>query len=251
MASKSVFDIYAHEYDLITNAKAREAYHAKEVQAMIDRFKPTAVLDAGCASGLTSVLFARQGIATIGLDRSAKMIRVAREKFDGTSLPLSFRRGDFEKLPKTLSERFDLVVCLANSISGLANMADLKRAFRNFKRVLKPGGTLVVQALNYAAIKEGEIFPIKATNNKGIVYLRYARRRARTQEVHVIRLDMTRKPFTFEPFCHEFDNFTVAEVSRAVEGTGFGTMHKYANLYLNKHFGKTSRDLVLTAQKKA
>ncbi|MCP4685180.1 MAG: class I SAM-dependent methyltransferase [bacterium] len=250
MASKSVFDVYAHEYDLITNAKAREAYHAKEVGALIDRFDPTSVLDAGCASGLTSMLFAKQGIEAVGLDRSAKMIAVAQGKFKDQSLPLSFKRGSFEKLPKSLSGKFDLVVCLANSISGLGSFSDLKTAFRNFARVLEPGGNMVVQALNYEAIKEGEIFPIKATENKGIVYLRYARRRRRTQEIHVVRLDMNRKPFSFEPFCHEFDNFTVEEVSRAAETSGFTNLRKYGNLHLNKKFGKRSRDLVLTARKK-
>ncbi len=251
MASKSVFDIYAHEYDLITNAKAREAYHAKEVAALIDRFRPSTVLDAGCASGLTSILFARQGITAVGLDRSAKMIETARKKSSGASLPLAFRRGNFEKLPKSLTGSFDLVACLANSISGLATARDLKTAFRNFERVLRPGGTLVVQALNYEAIKEGEIFPIKATDNDGIIYLRYARRRARTQEIHVVRLDMNVKPMSFEPFCHEFDNFTVSEVTAAAKGAGFAEIRSYGNLLLDKRFGPKSRDLVLVARRKA
>lgn len=251
MPRKSVFDIYAHEYDLITNAAAREAYHAKEVGALIERFQPTGVLDAGCASGLTSILFARQGIKTVGLDKSAKMIQVAREKTATMNLPLAFRQGNFIKLPKTLHAGFDLVVCLANSISGLETRRDLKTAFVNFGRVLRPDGTLVVQALNYQAIKEGELFPIKATENDGIVYVRYARRRGRTQEIHVVRLDMNQTPPEFEPFCHEFDNFTAVEVIRAAESAGLGQIRKYANLYLSKRFGKTSRDLVLTARKGA
>jgi len=36
----SAFEVYADEYDLITNAAARETHHAREVQAMIDRFHP-------------------------------------------------------------------------------------------------------------------------------------------------------------------------------------------------------------------
>jgi len=250
MPRKSVFDLYAHEYDLITNASAREAYHAKEVQALIDRFQPTSVLDAGCASGLTSALFARQGIRTVGLDRAAGMITMAREKYSGSDLPLTFRRGDFEKLPRSMDGRFDLVVCLANSISGLTSRRDLQTAFINFRRVLKPGGRLVVQALNYEAIKEGEIFPIKATENDGILYLRYARRRGRTQEIHVVRLDMKKTPFSFEPFCHEFDNFTATEVVRAAEKARYNSIRKYASLYLDRRFGRKARDLVLIARKR-
>jgi len=250
MPRNSVFDIYAHEYDLITNAKAREGYHAKEVAALIDRFKPTSVLDAGCAAGLTTYLFARSGVPAVGLDRAPKMIKFARNKYAGSSLPLSFRRGDFLKLPRSLDAKFDLIVCLANAISGLDNFRDLKTAFRNFLRVLQPGGTLVVQALNYEAIKEGDLFPIKATENDGIVYLRYARRRGRTQEINVVRLDMNQTPFKFEPFCHEFDNFTHAEVVSAAEKTGFVGIRNFGDLYLKKRFSRKGRDLVLTAQKK-
>ncbi len=56
----SAFEKYAHEYDLITNAAQREKYHQKEVDALIARFRPRSVLDAGCASGLTAMLFARR-----------------------------------------------------------------------------------------------------------------------------------------------------------------------------------------------
>ncbi len=249
MPAKSVFEVYAREYDLMTNAAAREKYHQKEVQSLIDRFQPRSVLDAGCASGLTALLFARQGIETVGLDHSRAMIEVAKETRGGEELPLSFRTGSFEKLPKTLTGRFDLVVCLANSISGLDSMADLRIALKGFLRVIRPGGTLVVQALNYASIKEGEIFPIKATNNDGIIYTRYSRRIGKRLEIHVTRLDANKEPIQFEPFCHEFDNFTVDQVVKAADTAGFAGVSKFADLYLKKIYSKSCRDLVLVCSK--
>ncbi len=249
MPAKSVFEIYAREYDLMTNAVAREKYHQKEVQALVDRFRPQSVLDAGCASGLTALLFARQGVETVGLDRSRAMIEVAKDTRGDSSLPLSFRTGRFEKLPKTLTSRFDLVVCLANSISGLDNMRDLRVALKGFSRVLRPGGTLLLQALNYASIKEGEIFPIKATNNDGIIYTRYSRRVGKRLEIHVTRLDTNQDPMQFEPFCHEFDNFTADQVIKTATSAGFVRVSKFADLYLKRKYSKSCRDLVLVCSK--
>jgi ubiquinone/menaquinone biosynthesis C-methylase UbiE len=249
MKSKSVFDVYAHEYDFITNAAARESYHTREIQALIDRFHPTSVLDAGCASGLTSLLFAKQGIKTVGLDRSRKMIEVAKATRGDANLPLSFRVGHFERLPKTLNGRFDLIVCLANSISGLDSVAGLRVALAGFHRVLVSGGSLVLQALNFAAIREGELFPIKVTRNAGIVYTRYSRRIGKRLEVHVTRLDLNADPPGFEPFCHQFYNFTVDEIAKAAKRAGFVRPERFEDLYLSRRYGRKSRDLVLVVRK--
>lgn len=242
---KSVFELYAHEYDLITNAKQREKYHAKEVSAIIKKFRPTSVLDAGCASGLTTMLFARKGIETVGLDRSRKMIEVAKEKFAKSGFPISFRYGRFEALPKSLHGKFDLVVCLANSISGVGSVPILKKSLRGFHDVLRPGGSLVLQLLNYASIKEGEVRPIRVTENNGIVYGRYSIRRGKKLAVHVIRLEMNVNPPGFEPFCHEFDNFDPNQITKAVAASGLVSQRKYADLYLSKRFTRSSRDLVV------
>ncbi|MBU0982573.1 MAG: class I SAM-dependent methyltransferase [candidate division Zixibacteria bacterium] len=246
---RSVFDVYAHEYDLITNAAAREAYHSKEVAAIVEKLAPSSVLDAGCATGLTSLLFARLGIPTTGLDRSRSIINIARDRYKDSPLPLTFRTGNFERLPKSLHNKFDLVVCLANAISGVGTRANLRKALKGFYDVLRPGGHLLVQALNYAAIKDGAIMPIKATRNGDIVYLRYSRRRGKAFELYVIRLDLSNESISFEPFCAEFDNFTVDEITSAVRATGFDDIRKTSDLYLKRRFGTRSRDLVLQVRR--
>ncbi len=245
----SVFEKYAHEYDLITNAAQRESYHAKEVEALISRFKPTKVLDAGCASGLTAMLFARRGVTAVGLDCSKRMIEVARDKFKSEKLPLEFRVGYFERIPRQMRSQFDLVVCLANSISGVASLADVRLALKNFHSVLRPGGRLVLQMLNYSSIKEGELFPIRATENNGIVYERFSERRGRKLCVYVSRLDLNSRPQQFEVFRHEFDNYEVDKISSLVARTGFNNIKRYGDLYLKERFSKSARDLVLVGQR--
>ncbi len=246
---RSVFDVYAHEYDLITNAAAREVYHSKEVAAIVEKLDPKSVLDAGCASGLTSRLFARRGITTVGLDRSRRMIEVAKTQYDDTGLPLTFRTGHFEKLAQNMNGKFDLVVCMANAISGVGTKANLRQALSGFRRVLKPGGYLLIQALNYASLKDGELMPIKATRNGDIVYLRYTRRRGRSFEIHITRLDLANESVSFEPFCADFENFAVDEIVSALEKTGFENLRKTSDLHLKKRFGAKSRDIVLVGRR--
>ena len=245
----SVFEVYAHEYDLITNAAQREKNHAKEVAAIIDRFKPTRVLDAGCATGLTTLLFARSGIGAVGIDRSRPILKTARQTRGHKSLPIEFKQARFEQLPKSMTETFDLVVCLANSISGVDTIANLNQTLRNFYRVLRPGGHLVLQMLNYAAIKNETLFPIKATENNGVVYERFSERQGKSLFIYVSRADFNAKPPKLEVFRHQFDNFEVEQVQRSVHRAGFAYIRKFGDLQFSKRFGKKSRDLVITGKK--
>jgi len=138
---------------------------------------------------------------------------------------------------------------MANSISGVGSTANLRRSLANFRQVLKPGGTVVLQMLNYVAIKEGELLPIKATENNGVIYERFSERRGSSLYVYVTRFDLKQRPPKYEIFRHEFDNFTVEQMLRAFELTGFDKIRKYGDVFLSKRFSKSSRDLVITAQR--
>ncbi len=247
MAQKSVFEVYAHEYDLITNAKQREKPHSAEVKAIIERFKPTNVLDAGCATGLTAMLFAKHGVEAVGYDRSKPMLKVATEKFAKSKLPLSFVSGSFEKIPKRMYGKFDLIVCLANSISGVGTVANLKASLTGFRNALKPGGTLVLQMLNFEAVKEDIPNPIRITRNGKILYARYTIRSGKKLAIHINRIDLGPDPATQEPFYHEFEYFSPARVIDTVKKCRFDKIRNFGDLKFSTRFGKKSRDLVLTA----
>lgn len=246
---ESFFDVYAHEYDYLTDAKSRVKYHETEIKAIIKRFQPEMVLDAGCATGLTSWLFARNGINTTGLDRSRKMLSVAREKYENRRYPIQFKYGHFEKISARMHRKFDLVVSLANSISGVKTQAGLRQALRNFYRALKPGGYLVIQVLNILAYDEGKLNPVKATRHKNIIYERFSERQGNMLYIYVSRLDMEKKPPRLEIFRHKSANFTIDEITKGLKRLDFTHIEKYGNLRFSKKFTKSSRDLVLVCRR--
>lgn len=246
----SIFDRYANEYDLITDARARRPHHAREVEAIVRAINPDSVLDAGCALGLTSELFARLGVRTVGLDRSTAMLREARKRYARSSLPLTFKSGSFEKLPRGLDGKFDLVVCLANSLSGVGTNTNLKRALRGFHRLLKPGGTFILQSLNLVAISDATIYPVKATSHGKIVYQRFAERRGKLFFLYITRLDRSTHPLRLEVFRHQFDSFTPAVILASLKEAGFVCPRKFADLFFSKPFLRSSRDLVVRVTKK-
>ena len=96
-------------------------------------------LDAGCGTGFLSFELASRGHRVTGVDFAPGMIAQARRKAAGRSLDVRFEEGDAEQLPFGPAS-FDLVI----SRHVLWTLSHPEAAIDEWKRVLRPGGRLVV-----------------------------------------------------------------------------------------------------------
>ncbi|MBA3365849.1 MAG: class I SAM-dependent methyltransferase [Actinobacteria bacterium] len=101
------------------------------------------LLELGVGTGRIAVPIAAAGISVIGVDSSAGMLRVCRERagLAGVSERLDLRLGDLRDPP--VSERLSLVICPFRSYLHLSDDADRLRALRAARRLLVPGGRLI------------------------------------------------------------------------------------------------------------
>jgi ubiquinone/menaquinone biosynthesis C-methylase UbiE len=95
------------------------------------------VLDVGAGTGFLSIMLAEIGYSVVGVDLSEDMIKNAQRKMDARGLKVRLELGDAEDLPFE-DESFDALVNRA----VLWTLPDPKKALSEWKRVLKPGGTL-------------------------------------------------------------------------------------------------------------
>lgn len=93
------------------------------------------ILDVGCGTGHLAAELARRGYQTWGTDLSEAMIQYAREHYDAER----FQTADIEKLPFP-DNTFDGIVCLG----VMEYLASDGPALREMRRVLKPGGHVVI-----------------------------------------------------------------------------------------------------------
>jgi demethylmenaquinone methyltransferase/2-methoxy-6-polyprenyl-1,4-benzoquinol methylase len=91
------------------------------------------VLDACCGTGDLAIADVRAGGRVVGLDFSERMLERARRK----SPAVEWVRGDLLELPFE-DASFDA----ATVGFGVRNVADLERALRELRRVLRSGGRL-------------------------------------------------------------------------------------------------------------
>jgi len=108
------------------------------------------VLDVGCGSGLTVAhLRSHHGLAAMGIDTSAQLLASGRSR--EPALPLALAQG--ERLPIG-DGALDAVLAECS----LSLMADVDAALAEFRRVLKPGGRLVLADL-YTRAPDGHSQP--------------------------------------------------------------------------------------------
>jgi SAM-dependent methyltransferase len=95
------------------------------------------VLDLGCGPGHVAAWLAGRGATAVGVDLSPEMVAVGAREFPD----VEFRAGDFLDVPAGEGE-FGAVVAFY-SIIHLAP-GELRRAFAEIRRVLRPGGPVLV-----------------------------------------------------------------------------------------------------------
>ena len=104
------------------------------------------ILDVGCGSGWLSEYFARLGYDVTGIDISADLIRMARERVEKipygvdheTSLHCRFQTHDIETA--ALEEKFHAVICY----DSLHHLEDERSVFRHLAAMLEVGGLLFI-----------------------------------------------------------------------------------------------------------
>jgi SAM-dependent methyltransferase len=95
----------------------------------------TRLLDAGCGSGLALRLAHKRGATVTGLDASAELLEVARERVPTADL----REGDLEELPFP-----DATFNAATAFNSVQYAADPVAALRELRRVAAPGAEVAV-----------------------------------------------------------------------------------------------------------
>jgi len=128
----------------------------REVEQVIRRSRtkaPRSVLDLACGVGRHSLLFAARGFKVTGLDYSKPFLRAARLAARKAGQDIRFVHGDMKNLKRCFApSEFDMVVSLFNSFGYFGARRDDVKTLKGVYRVLRPGGSFVLNTLNGAGV---------------------------------------------------------------------------------------------------
>jgi len=157
---RGYLEVYPHR-DL---ASAR-----KEVAGLRERGLAGRVLDLGCGFGRHTLAMLEVGLDAFGLDLSRDLLERAGQLPDqggGERLRGRLLRGDFRRLPFA-SASFDALTMLFSSF-GYFDDPGNRAVLREVARVLRPGGTAILDLMNPSRIRAG-LVPESRTERGGLI----------------------------------------------------------------------------------
>mgnify|MGYP006415375571 FL=1 len=145
LQNREMFTAIAPRYDFLNwlLSVGQDKYWRKQAVDLLDPIRRDHILDVATGTCDIVIEIAKRNLAVriFGIDFSQRMLelgkaKVSRNYYDKS---ISFQIGSGDHLPFA-NESFDGVVCAF----GIRNFANVKRGLREFYRVLKPGGRIVI-----------------------------------------------------------------------------------------------------------
>ena len=195
--------------------------------ARLIRCEPGAlILDAGCGNGRHAIALARVGYRVVAFDRSALLLAAGQRSAGGARWP-RFVRGCYSSLPFDTA-RFDAILSLGTALGYLGDHGD-QRALCEFRRVLIPGGRLVIETLHREALEvrlvahEERALPGGATLR---LERRFDPRRGILHETQRLKEDAGWGPAR----AYDMRVYGVGELGSMLRQAGFGRAEWYGSL---------------------
>ncbi len=140
---RSMFARIAGTYDGLnkTLSMGIDRRWRRAVIARAGELRGKRVVDLCCGTGDLSLLFAAEGAQVIGADFTHEMVKLAPGKHAAMdpSMPAMFVQGDAQSLPLP-DESMDV----ATVAFGIRNVESTERCLSEMRRVLRPGGKVMV-----------------------------------------------------------------------------------------------------------
>lgn len=155
-AVEAMFDEIAPRYDLLNRLLSFgiDQKWRDEAVNMLEEERPKRILDVATGTGDLAIKALRlEPEKVVGVDISEEMLAHGRRKIERMGLAdrITLQRGDAARLPFSDSQ-FDAVLVAF----GVRNFENLDEGLRELRRVLRPGGTIVILEFSHPSA-----FPIK------------------------------------------------------------------------------------------
>ncbi|GAB1482502.1 class I SAM-dependent methyltransferase [Treponema sp.] len=147
---EALYDNLIEYYDEIFPVELEQVSLIKELSKSLDYPR---VLYIGSATGSFALALAKEGMDLTGIDQNAAMVQSACRRNPEPRTNARFFCMSMMEIGNSFpQESFDMVLCLANAIVHLDGLESVSAFLRQSRSLIRPGGALLVQFINYDRI---------------------------------------------------------------------------------------------------
>ena len=234
---QTAYDQFAWFYDRHWAPEVAADFFAATSRLLLSELPDGAnILDLCCGTGQLAVELTERGFSVTGIDASAEMLRLARQKSPDVEFVHQDARDPY------LAAEFDAVVCLFDSINHFLNLTDVEAVFRTARTGLRPGGLFLFDVNSELAFREHweDYYSIVEPEEVCVLIGAYnERERSAYYDLTMFRLvdgAWVRSDTRIEERCYDLD-----ALGAAVLNAGFDEFRIYsadAEVELNDHTGR-------------
>ena len=164
-------------------------------------------------------------------------------------LDIQWVAAPMQRLADELKARFDLVLCMGNSLPHLLTRRDLDAALGSFARLLHPGGSVIVHLLNYEQILSRGERIVGITGAAGREYVRFYDFLGDRVRFNLLGIHWEGAAVRHSLRSVELRPYRLRELEPALRQHGFGEVRAFGALDLAPYDPERSGVLVLEARK--
>lgn len=217
------------------------------IEKFVSEYQIQAALDAGCGTGFNSIVLAQLGVQVTATDISEHMLHRAKNNAERKGVHIDTRRCSFEDVAALAHRMYDAVFCLGNSLAHLTTKKDLKKSLKSFKYVLRPGGTLVLQLLNYTRILHDQERIVHIKEVQGKTFIRFYDFMDERLIFNILTLQKEGNSIRHNLHSIHLHPWQSEEIIHSLHSSGYKDIQRYGSMALEPYHKNTSKDLIIVA----
>lgn len=238
------YDDLADQYNEMTDLDSRAENIRGFIKRIKERYQPKSALDVACGTGMHAVVMSQMDIHAVGADLSPAMLEKAKELAHEKDVQIQWINTPMQDLPAHLDEKFDLILCLGNSIPHLLTPDDLSTTISGCAQLLNPKGALLIQLLNYHKILKAKERIVAITRSGDTEYIRFYDFLPELIQFNLLTINsQNQHKLTSTPLFP----YTAATLTNSLRQHNFATINTYADLNFNRFDEDESPNLVIEA----
>lgn len=219
------------------------------IKHLVEKFNIKKALDAGCGSGIHTIILSKIGVDVLGFDAAKEMLDLARTNALKEGIQPQFEHEYFETIPEEWWGNYDAIFCMANSIAGVVNEQRLSLAMKSFQRALKPGGRAILQLLNTAWFRNNDQRIIKVSSEDNFTFVRFFDFDKGDTRLNVVVIEHDMGKVTHKFITSPIMAMNAEMLENAAKSAGFSQSEFFSDLVLTRPLDRDSRDIVAVLTK--